>query len=105
MDRFDNDLRQALCRTEPPAGFSDRVLANVGLQRPSRRSIWKRRWWAIAAVVAASIIIAIVIRNDYQRRERAAAEAERVKQQVLLALRITQSQLEKLEAQLVKAQR
>ncbi len=98
MNRLDEELRRALRREAPPAGFAERVLARVAAegQTPGR---WARlaahlptpriRWVAAAAVLC----IAILSGLTYQRQQRIQAEGERAKQQLMLALRITAEEL------------
>jgi hypothetical protein len=94
MTRFEDQLRAALQREEPPAGFADRVLA-IAAERDQRRE--RSRWfhfknmfavprlrWA-AAVVAIVVVSGVGVRVEEQRR----AEGEAAKRQVMLALRIT----------------
>lgn len=77
---LENDLKRALRRESPPAGFSSRVL-----ERIARDEAPKRKWWR---AVAASLTLTAILgawgaREMHQRRE-----GERAKEQVLLALRI-----------------
>src|SRR5262245_49729025 len=102
MDRFENDLRGALRRREPPRGFSEKVFARAGTTPSPRKPPWKRRWLRIVAA-AAAITLIIAVLSEHQRRQRVAAE--KIKEQVLLALRITQSKLQTVEAHLINAQR
>ena len=102
---IDQQLKRALRRCDPPAGFADRVLARVqGQTPPTERSVWtlwrmpSLRWAAVAALVAVA-----VTGIGYQIHERQEeAEARVVKQQVMLALRITGSKL-RVAKQKVKA--
>lgn len=83
MSRLDDELKIALGREEPPAGFADRVL--VGFE--PRRSTG--RWWA--AAIAATVMLAAGVEFEHQRRLR--AEGEQAKERVMLALQITGSKL------------
>ena len=74
------DLKRALRRESPPAGFASRVM-----QRIEHDAAPKRKWWR---AVAASLTLTALLgawgaREVHQRRE-----GERAKEQVLLALRI-----------------
>ena len=98
MKNFEEELKRALRRCEPPEGFADRVLARVGADRPLQVSpavipIWNRpilRWAAVAAMVLIGAG-GLGYRAHEQRVEEASGQA--AKQQVMLALRITGSKL------------
>jgi hypothetical protein len=95
MTRLEQELRAALRREEPPAGFADRVLALAAEQEKRyERNLWgrykqlfavPRLRWAAALVTTLVIASGIGIRVEEQRR----AEGEAAKRQVMLALRIT----------------
>jgi hypothetical protein len=94
---FDDELKAALKRREPPEGFEERVLARaqspaVGRQ-PSRRAWlawltpWPRQAWVAAGVVAATLLVTSGV--QYQRQR----QGELAKQQVMLALEIAGSKI------------
>jgi hypothetical protein len=105
MSRFDDELKSALRRQDPPQGFADRVLARAAEQgtrevKPARRE-WLKifaqplrwpvlRWAAVAAVSAALVLGGVHYRNV--QRERARGEA--AKERLLLALRIAGNKLQ-----------
>jgi hypothetical protein len=93
---FEDEIRAALRRQEPPAGFAERVLARTGAAgetpraTPIRRSVrppWIR--WA-AAMAACAVLSAGAWGYRYYQGERAKA-------QVILALRITANKLNKAQ--------
>jgi hypothetical protein len=96
MNRFEDELRQALRREEPPDDFTERVLARAE-SLPRRSDVW----WALAgwfrrpavrfAAVVASLLLVIAV-QEYRVRQ-ARAEGERAKGQLMLALQITGSKL------------
>ncbi len=95
MSRLEDELRNALRRESPPAGFVERVLARAAEQQ-SRWSIvaWVRMRpmrWAVAAGMAL-LMVGAGIEYQNQREERARGEAARA--QVLLALKITGTKLQ-----------
>ena len=96
MDRFDNELRQALRREEPPDGFTERVLARAG-RLPRRSGVWPSiaGWFRLPAVrfaaVVASLLLVIAV-QEYRVRQ-ARAEGERARAQLMLALQITGGKL------------
>ncbi|HWC18944.1 MAG TPA: hypothetical protein VG498_18175 [Terriglobales bacterium] len=106
MNDIDEQLRSALRRCDPSAGFADRVLAMADKeQKRSVRSFgqfrlgWPALRWAAIPTLAAILIAGFAYRAYEQRKEDAEARAAR--QQVLLALRITGSKL-RLAKQKVK---
>lgn len=113
MTRFEDELRNALRRQEPPAGFADRVLARAAEQRSRQakrtwRDSWLNivaqpfypgnllRWVAVAAVAVALVVGGVHYRNVQVQRERARGEA--AKARLLLALRIAGSKLQLAKA-------
>ena len=97
MSRFDDAMKEALSRREPPAGFTERVLARAAEQE-ARSSPFERflelfrgprlRW---AGALAAVVLIVAGAQYHSVRQQR--IQGERAKEQVLLALRITADQL------------
>ncbi len=93
MSQFDDELKRALERMEPPEGFTERVLARVAAERrrPSfreRLAAWltgPRLQWAVAGALCLLIVAGV----GYQRHAERQAEGERAKEQVMLALQIT----------------
>ena len=79
---LEQDLKRALRRESPPAGFAGRVL-----QRIERDAKPPRRWWR---AVAASLTFTVVRGGGlgYGIHRQRQAEGERAREQVLLALRI-----------------
>jgi anti-sigma-K factor RskA len=96
---FDDELRRAFERKEPPAGFADRVLARISQAQPStdkvRRPVrtsysFAVRW--IAAAVAAGAVLAVASSQYYASRQ-AAVEEARVKEQLRVSLQIASEKL------------
>jgi hypothetical protein len=113
MTRFEDELKNALRRQEPPDGFADRVLARAAEQgsrqfKGSWRDSWLKifvqplapanlvRWATVAAVAAALVVGGVHYRNVHVQRERAQGEA--AKARLLLALRIAGSKLQLAKA-------
>jgi len=100
MRPLDDELRSALKRREPPAGFAERVMARLaGQPGRVRRGGWaqaigslfrmpKLRWVAVGAAVCLLLVVGAV---RYQRRER--AQGELAKEQLKQALHIASSKL------------
>jgi hypothetical protein len=79
VSQFEDDLRSALRREQPPADFAVRVVART---RPApRRAPW------FAAAIAASLLLGAV-RYEYRQYE-----GRKAKRELLLALQITESKL------------
>jgi hypothetical protein len=92
MEDFEQQLRNALARKEQPPWFEAKVFAAVAARRSGRSIFWRR-----AAEVAAVIVIAggFWVRHEGEVRERAAGET--AKAHLQLALRITVSELSKIQ--------
>lgn len=108
---FDDELRRALGREEPPPEFAERTMARIS-DRPAHTSVAQRaagarrrpaaRWLALA--VAASLVVAAGAGRFIVRR-RAAQEGEHAKRQVELALRITSEKLNEVRAKVEASSR
>jgi hypothetical protein len=107
MTRFEDELKNALRRQQPPQGFADRVLARaaeIGSRQVNRawRDLWLKIFdqplvpanllrWATVTVVALALVVGGV---HYRSVERERAQGEAAKQRLLLALRIAGSKLQ-----------
>ena len=83
MDSFEGQLRQALARTEPDAGFDGRVLRRM--QR--RYSPWLR--------IAAAVLVMLTAGEAWRWHQGQVA-----KEQVLTALRLAGGKLSRVQTQL-----
>lgn len=106
MNDLERQLRSALHRCDPPAGFAERVMAQIdqvgGRQSQQQHIAWnwlKIRWAAIPAMAA--VLVFTFWYRAYQQGQQQ-KEAVAAKQQVMLALRITGSKLRMAKAR-VKA--
>lgn len=106
MNPLESELKNLLRRKDPPEGFAERVMARletaVPRQTPARRvAAFLRlptvRWAAVAAAFVA-VVLGVA---RYQHEQRVRAQAERASQQAILALRITD---EEINAALERAQ-
>ena len=104
---FENELRRALRRVDPPAGFAERVMRALPDQRPTaavtpidvvrtspRASFWRRV--STPAALAASLLVAVLLgqhmANEHAEQERRAGLAAR--QELMQALRLTSQKLD-----------
>ena len=95
-EKLERELKKALRRVDPPAGFAERVLARAAKEKdraPVRiRFPWfgmiGLRWAATCALCVAVAVSAMVYQHDRQEK------GERAKAQLMLALQITSSKLQ-----------
>ncbi|HEX5410820.1 MAG TPA: hypothetical protein VFZ27_03070 [Terriglobia bacterium] len=100
MKPLDDELRGLLRRKEPPAGFTERVMSRLETKPPRLAPVQRRsasfRWpvlrWAVATAVVCVAVIAGIV--QYQHQQQMRAQAERASRQAILALRITNAQLD-----------
>lgn len=85
MDWLEDELRKALARENPPAGFADRVTGR------KRKVLEMPRWYA--AAVAAALLIATGGAYGFRRHQGIEAKRE-----VMLAMRITSQKLNHVQA-------
>jgi len=93
-----DDLRKALRRVDPPAGFADRVIGKVRLEADTTGSASSRQApaifrWALAATLAAAVGGGAWYRTEERHRQ----EGEEAKRQVLLSLNIAGTKLRSIE--------
>jgi hypothetical protein len=95
-DKLEQELKKALRRVEPPAGFAEGVLARVAKEegreaQPLPRYEWfgiGLRWAVTCALCLVLAISGIVYHRERQK------QGEEAKEQLMLALRITSSKLQ-----------
>jgi len=95
MQFSDDHLRAALGRKEPSEDFTARVMERISRPQAAEKPLvfaWWRRSWALAGAIAACLLLAAGL-VQYHRYERRQIEAKRVKDQAVLALRITSEKL------------
>jgi hypothetical protein len=107
MKPLDDELRKLLRPKDPPEGLAERVMARIETS-PARVTIGQRmsaffRWpvlrWAAVATVCVAAVASVV---RYQRQQQMRAQAEQASQQAVIALRITN---EEIDTALRRAQR
>ena len=95
---LDHELRRALARKDPPAGFERTLMARIASGAPVRRMAQPR--WRHRALLPVAASLILTFGGTYylqQRQEQRAHEqrllAERATTQVTLALRIASEKL------------
>jgi hypothetical protein len=81
MREFEDELRSALRRQYPPAGFAHRVLARARPKGATRHRSW------VAAAIAAGLLLSL---GGFEYRQ---YEGRKAKRELLLALEIAGSKL------------
>jgi uncharacterized protein HemX len=81
VNQFEDELRAALRRQEPPAGFLDKVVARARPQGNTSRKGW------IATAIAACLLLGA---GGFEYRQ---YEGRKAKRELLLALHIAGSKL------------
>lgn len=99
MNEFEQDLRDALSRRDPPEGFVERVLSRAGTGARGPHVVSGIGWVAAAA---AALILTVGLVFDSGRIEQ--ARGEQAKQEVLLALRVAGRTLNEVEQRVRQAQ-
>ena len=98
MNQLEEELRKALRRVEPPAGFAERVLARTAADKGKEKA-HARSWfswlggsglrWATACALCAALAASGIAYHHEERKR-----GEQAKAQLMLALRITSSKLQ-----------
>jgi hypothetical protein len=92
--RFEDALRDSLRRTDPPADFAAKILAQT-VDAPALQLVPRRPWFqrpiglALAAALAAMAIVPAVVVEQHRREQERGLKA---KQDILTALAITREQ-------------
>jgi hypothetical protein len=99
MMQFEDELKKALARCEPPEGLTDRILERVNISSaPTRRTrlfAWPMFSWRLASV--ATLLLALVVGLTYRQHVQI-EKGEAAKRQLLIAMHIAGTQIH--EAQL-----
>ena len=102
MTDFEDQLRRALERKEPSRDFAARVVARA--TRSKRPMFWVNwRAWAAAGVAASVGTIGLGIELEHRQRVREQGEAARA--QLIQAMQITSSKLQKIQKKVQGADR
>ena len=90
---LEQELRRALSRKDPPAGFDNKVLSRVAAGETVKTPAPIRRWPRAALPIAASLMLAFgatyYVQQEHQRQAREAqAHTEQAARDVVLALQV-----------------
>ena len=112
MNKFENQLRKALLRKEPSALFTSRLLETLAVREKHdtswrkiihRLSVSPRLRWAAVGVLACLLMgLGQLSYQRFERYRRAQVEGERAKEQLVLALRITNEKLSIVQKKLLR---
>jgi|HubBroStandDraft_1064217.scaffolds.fasta_scaffold03437_5 hypothetical protein len=91
MASFEDELRSALRRREPPQDFTERVLARVAAAPVRSATRMSQPWVRWVAAIAAALLLAV---GSLEYRH---YQGERAKSQILLAVRIAGGKLNKAQ--------
>jgi hypothetical protein len=91
--KLEHELRRALTRTDPPAGFDDKVLLRIAAGETVPLTARRQRWSRAALPLAASLMLTFgatyYMQQQHQRQAREAqAHTEQAARDVVLALQI-----------------
>jgi len=106
MTPFEDELKQALTRKQPPAGFTARVLERTKERRNLLRAtwpLWFERAWAWRLVPALTALLLVSGATLYREHERS-VQGREAKEKLMTAVRIAGSKLERTQQQVMKIQ-
>lgn len=88
--KLEDQLRDALRRQDPPAGFAERIIQQAGPARANLRQAQPKRrprvWWPAFAAAAAAVVLSLSVEYRHRQEEEAGREA-------IVALRIASQKL------------
>ena len=99
MHGFENELKSALARREPPDGFASRVMDRIP-ERRGRRPAFNMQWRAAAAAVLIAMLGGGAY--EYNRAERLRRDGEQARAELVFALELTSSRLQATKAKVLK---
>lgn len=91
MTDFEDQLRRALSRKDPPGDFAARVVAKA---TQPRRSVFQGHWrpWAAAGIAASFLVVGLSVDVEHRRQE----QGQAARTQLLQAMQITSAKLAKI---------
>lgn len=101
MTPFEQELKQALQRQEPAAGFTARVLARCPAEKAKANSgFWRNVWslpsWRLGVAAAVAGLLVLGGGSAYQRHEHE-VKGLAAKRQLLLAMHIAGTKLQEVQ--------
>jgi hypothetical protein len=112
MNKFENQLRKALSRKEPSALFTTQLLEKLAVREKHDKSWMKTlrllsvspslRWAAVGVLACLLMGLGQLGYQRFERHRRAQIEGERAKEQLVLALRITNEKLSTVQKKLLR---
>ena len=112
MNKFENQLRKALSRKEPSALFTTRLLEKLAVREKHDKSWTKTlrllavsptlRWAAVGVLACLMMGLGQLGYQRFERHRRAQVEGEKAKEQLVLALRITNEKLSIVQKKLLR---
>jgi hypothetical protein len=108
-DRIEEELKNALRREQPPLGFAERVLARVHAEDAAPVGFWHSLFGFMhlprfkVAMATALFLLVLGGTWQYRRYERERQAGEAAREQLLLALQITENKLQHAQQQVNEA--
>jgi hypothetical protein len=104
MEDLEQQLKNALARTDAPEWFEAKVMAAVRRDdgMPARRHALRWRW---ASALLATVLVVGGVTWQYERAVQERAAGEGAKARLELALKITRAKLQKIEQKLNEVER
>ena len=109
MSNLEDNLKAALERTDPPPGFSGRVLARLNGQASPQVAWWdplsvllrppRIQWVALSIVLSVAIPFAGI---RFQQERRLRAEGEKAKEQLVFAVHIAGNKLHRVQRKVLE---
>jgi len=95
MNEFEDRLKEALQRREPPVGFAERVIAAV----PSHRNgpLLVMHWRSAMAIAAVLLVMFSAGLFEWHRQAERARQAEAANRQLMFALKLAAEKLQRVQ--------
>lgn len=84
MGPVESELRKALARRMPPAGFTSRLMEEFRAEPSPRRMPWR---WVAAGAMAASLSLGVFMQKQHSDRQ-ALIEARQAEAELLMSLQL-----------------
>jgi len=98
MTPFEEQLKQALKREEPPGDFAATVMARCAQEDAKMQGRFWAAGWRVAALAAALVLVASGTVYEHHAREvQQEIKGKEAKRQLLLAMRIAGTKLQEVQ--------